>query len=115
MFVAASLVTSFAGVLVNVQSVSLRQAVAPDRLLGRVTGAFRTLAWGLLPVGNILGGFVTQSWGAVPTFWVSAAILAVSLAWTSASGLVGIRSLTGDGVPGDGVPEGAGFTGGEAR
>ncbi|HEY3315381.1 MAG TPA: MFS transporter [Bacillota bacterium] len=86
-FMAAALLASFGGVVVNIQSASLRQATTPDRLLGRVTGAFRTLAWGLAPVGSIAGGFIAQNWGAVTTFWAAAIISSFGLAWMQASGL----------------------------
>ena len=35
---------------------SLRQAVIPGRLLGRVHGTWRTLLWGAMPLGSLLGG-----------------------------------------------------------
>lgn len=42
----------------NVVTVSLRQAIIPDRLLGRVNSVYRFLAWGMLPVGALLGGAI---------------------------------------------------------
>lgn len=44
----------------NVITVSLRQRIAPDRLLGRVNSAYRLLAWGALPVGAAAGGLLAQ-------------------------------------------------------
>jgi Na+/melibiose symporter-like transporter len=40
----------------NVISVSLRQRLASDRLLGRVSSAYRTLVVGAVPVGALAGG-----------------------------------------------------------
>lgn len=40
----------------NVLVMSLRQAVIPGRLLGRVHGTWRTLLWGTMPIGSLLGG-----------------------------------------------------------
>lgn len=40
----------------NVVSVTVRQELVPSRLLGRVHGAWRTLGWGLMPVGTLAGG-----------------------------------------------------------
>jgi MFS family permease len=48
----------FVGMLWNVVTVSLRQAIIPDRLLGRVNSVYRFFAWGMLPIGAILGGVV---------------------------------------------------------
>jgi MFS family permease len=42
----------------NVVAVSLRQAVIPDRLLGRVNGAYRFFSWGANVVGLPLGGLL---------------------------------------------------------
>lgn len=46
------------GTLWNVITVSLRQTIIPDRLLGRVNSVYRFFAWGMMPVGAILGGAV---------------------------------------------------------
>lgn len=48
----------FVGMLWNVVTVSLRQTIIPDRLLGRVNSVYRFFSWGMLPVGAILGGLV---------------------------------------------------------
>ncbi|MEU7028062.1 MFS transporter [Streptomyces sp. NPDC046275] len=45
-------------VLVNVVTVSYRQRAVPDHLLGRVTAAYRLLAFGGLPLGSALAGVV---------------------------------------------------------
>ncbi len=42
----------------NVPWASARQAVIPQRLMGRVLGFARTIAWGLIPVASVLGGLV---------------------------------------------------------
>ncbi|MDH3463763.1 MAG: MFS transporter [Acidimicrobiia bacterium] len=43
-------------VLWNIITVSLRQALIPDSLLGRVNSVYRFLGWGMMPIGAILGG-----------------------------------------------------------
>ena len=45
-------------VLWNVITVSLRQAIIPDQLLGRVNSVYRFFAWGMMPIGSILGGLI---------------------------------------------------------
>ena len=47
-------------VLWNVITVSLRQRIAPNRLLGRVNSAYRLLAWGTMPLGAAAGGLLAQ-------------------------------------------------------
>lgn len=40
----------------NVLVMSLRQAMIPVRLFGRVQGTWRTLLWGAMPLGSLIGG-----------------------------------------------------------
>jgi MFS family permease len=42
----------------NVITVSLRQSIIPDRLLGRVNSVYRFFAWGMMPIGTALGGVI---------------------------------------------------------
>lgn len=47
------------GVLIvswNVVTVSLRQRIIPDRLLGRVNSVYRFFGWGTLSIGTLVGG-----------------------------------------------------------
>lgn len=64
---AASLLTG-AGVMWNVITVSLRQRIIPDHLLGRVNSAYRLLGWGSMPVGAALGGATAELIGVRPMF-----------------------------------------------
>jgi MFS family permease len=49
---------TFAGVLWNIVTVSLRQSLIPTNLLGRVNSVYRFFAWGTVPIGTLLGGGV---------------------------------------------------------
>jgi MFS family permease len=49
-------VEMFIAVLWNVITVSLRQTIIPDRLLGRVNSVYRFFGWGAIPVGALIGG-----------------------------------------------------------
>lgn len=49
------------GFVWNVVSVSTRQRMIPDRMLGRVNSLYRLLAWGMMPVGLVLSGLVVQA------------------------------------------------------
>jgi MFS family permease len=46
------------GTLWNVITVSLRQTIIPDHLLGRVNSVYRFFAWGMMPIGTALGGLI---------------------------------------------------------
>ncbi len=49
-------VMAFAGTVWNVVTVSLRQRVIPDQLLGRVNSVYRFFGWGMMSIGALLGG-----------------------------------------------------------
>ncbi len=51
-------VSTAGAVLWNVITVSLRQTIIPDHLLGRVNSVYRFFGWGMMPVGSALGGVV---------------------------------------------------------
>ncbi len=53
-------VSTFVAVLWNVITVSLRQTIIPDALLGRVNSVYRFFGWGMMPVGLVLGGLVVS-------------------------------------------------------
>jgi MFS family permease len=59
-------------VVYNVNQVSFRQALTPDRLLGRMNATMRFLVWGTLPLGGLLGGILGQTIGVRNTMWVGA-------------------------------------------
>lgn len=65
-------------VVANVVSVSLRQTITPDRLLGRVNSGYRLLAWGSRPLGAATGGLLAEAFGLRPVFLIMA-VLTVGL------------------------------------
>jgi MFS family permease len=54
-------IASLGGVMWNVVTVSLRQTIIPDRLLGRVNSVYRFFGWGMMPIGAALGGLLADS------------------------------------------------------
>jgi MFS family permease len=61
-------ITGMAVMLWNIITVSLRQRITPDRLLGRVNAGYRFFAWGAMPIGALLGGLVAELFGIVSVF-----------------------------------------------
>ncbi|MFC4056892.1 MFS transporter [Planomonospora corallina] len=47
----------------NVLIMSVRQALVPAHLFGRVLGVIRTLLWGLMPLGALGGGLLARLYG----------------------------------------------------
>ena len=76
-------VGTFWAVVWNVITVSLRQQIIPDGLLGRVNSVYRFFAWGMMPLGSLLGGAIVAVTEQVSTrdtalrmpFYVAAAVL----------------------------------------
>ena len=63
-----------AGVMVwNVLTMSLRQALIPAELFGRVQGAYRTLVWGAIPLGSLAGGALASATSLRTVFAVAGA------------------------------------------
>ena len=94
-------VMEFTGFVWNVVSVSTRQRLIPDALLGRVNSLYRLLAWGMMPVGLVLSGlvvslgeaFVSRGAALVLPFWVAGlgSVLVAALVWAAiARGFAGI-------------------------
>ena len=50
----------FAVTMWNIVTVTLRQRIVPNDLLGRVNSAYRMIGWGLMPVGAVAGGLVAH-------------------------------------------------------
>jgi MFS family permease len=55
----------------NVLSMSLRQAMIPAELLGRVLGAHRVALWGGIPLGALVGGALADRTSVSAAFFVS--------------------------------------------
>ncbi|WP_229074953.1 MFS transporter [Actinoplanes sp. DH11] len=56
-------VTFFGATVYNIAQVSLRQALTPAHLLGRMNATMRFMVWGTLPLGGLVGGLLGQFFG----------------------------------------------------
>jgi MFS family permease len=73
----------FSTVVWNIITVSLRQSIIPDEILGRVNSAYRFVGWGVIPLGALLGGVLADVFGLRAPFIVGGAgmiVLAVLMA-----------------------------------
>ncbi len=71
LLVASVFLGSFAGVVYNINQVSLRQAITPERIQGRMNATMRFLVWGTIPIGQIIGGILASTaLGARGALWV---------------------------------------------
>jgi MFS family permease len=67
---AAFFIGSIAGVVYNVNQVSLRQAITPEHFLGRMNATMRFLIWGTIPIGSLIGAGLSEVIGVHATVWV---------------------------------------------
>jgi MFS family permease len=61
----------------NIVTVSIRQRIVPDHLLGRVNAGYRLVAWGTMPLGAGLGGIIANTYGLTAALITSACISAI--------------------------------------
>ncbi|WP_433239646.1 MFS transporter [Streptosporangium sp. CA-135522] len=59
----------------NVLIMSIRQALIPAHLFGRVLGVIRTLLWGLIPAGALAGGLMAGAFGLRAVFVISGGVM----------------------------------------
>lgn len=78
---AAQLFESFAIPVYNVNQVSLRQAITPQALQGRMNATVRTIAWGTLPLGSAIGGALGTLIGVLPTIFLAAIVALLGSLW----------------------------------
>jgi MFS family permease len=61
----------------NIVTVSIRQRIVPNQLLGRVNAGYRLVAWGTMPLGAGLGGIIASTYGLTTALITSATISAI--------------------------------------
>jgi MFS family permease len=81
------------GVAYNINQVSVRQALCPRRLQGRMNASVRFLVWGTLPLGGFLGGALGSYIGIRPTLWVAAVGQGLAFLWLLPSPVPGMREM----------------------
>jgi Na+/melibiose symporter-like transporter len=59
------------GTLYNINQVSLRQALTPPEMAGRMNATMRWFVWGTMPIGSLIGGIIGVSLGLRETLLIS--------------------------------------------
>lgn len=76
--VVAGVISQFATLLYLVNQRSLRQALTPDRLQGRVTASTLVVTLGIAPIGSLAGGLLAQVGSPAMVFVVAGLISSLS-------------------------------------
>jgi MFS family permease len=81
LLVAAFAIVFFTLPVYNINQVSLRQAITPDRVQGRMNATVRTIIWGTMPVGALIGGVIGNTYGILPAMYIGIAITTLAGFW----------------------------------
>lgn len=73
------LVTGFGEGMFNVMSYTVRQAMTPDDMLGRMSAALRLLLYAGIPSGSLIGGLLVDRFGASWAVAAGAALMVISI------------------------------------
>jgi MFS family permease len=92
-FVAGFFTFSLTGVVYNVSQVSLRQAITPDRLQGRMNAAMRFMVWGTIPIGSLVGGALGSVLGLRPTLVIGGIGGLLAVGWVFFSPVRALRTI----------------------
>jgi predicted MFS family arabinose efflux permease len=98
LLIASGVIGSAGGVAYNVTQVSLRQAVTPQRLQGRMNATMRFLVWGAIPAGALAGGVTGTLVGLRATLWVATGGMLLAALPVTLSGVRALRRIE-DAVP----------------
>jgi MFS family permease len=93
LLIAQQFVSDPAWTILDINAVSLRQAITADAALGRVNATFRVGEVGGQILGALVGGYVGDAFGARSALWLGVAALAVAAVGLTLSPVRRIRRL----------------------
>jgi MFS family permease len=70
--IASAALGGFSSLVYNINQVSFRQAITPERMQGRMNATMRFLVWGTIPIGSVISGVLATLIGLSNTIWVGA-------------------------------------------
>ena len=91
--VVSGLVTGFVVVVYNINQVSFRQAICPERLQGRMNSVMRFIVWGTIPLGNLSGGALATWIGLRETIAIGAIGSGSAFLWILLSPMRSVREM----------------------
>ena len=92
-FVFAWSLFGFGGTLYNINQVSLRQAITPPRLQGRMNASMRFMVWGTMPFGSLAGGVLGTAIGLRPTLVVAGIGGMAAVPWVLAKPVLALHAI----------------------
>jgi predicted MFS family arabinose efflux permease len=92
MLALATFVGGIGNPIYNINQVSLRQAITPDRVQGRMNASMRFIVWGTIPIGSLLGGALGEVLGLRPTLVLMAGCGLLAGLWVILSPVRGLKA-----------------------
>lgn len=83
----------FGPILWFITQTSMRQAVTPQALLGRVSATLTTAMYGMRPLGALAGGLAGEWLGLATAIWLPVALFALSTLAILASSMPGLKAM----------------------
>jgi predicted MFS family arabinose efflux permease len=96
--VAQQIVGDAAYTVYDINQVSLRQATAPDAVLGRINASMRVAEFGAVLVGTVAAGYLGETAGLRPTLWLAVGLFLVAAISLAVSPVRGIERIPGSPV-----------------
>jgi MFS family permease len=90
---AGGFIYSVGVVVYNVNQLSLRQALCPLALQGRMNASVRTIVWGCMPIGAFVGGVLGATIGLRSTLWVAGIGALSAFTWILFSPIRELRTI----------------------
>jgi MFS family permease len=91
--IASSAIGGFGALVYNVNQVSFRQAITPERMQGRMNATMRFLVWGTIPIGSVISGVLATIFGLSATIWVGAILSFTPVLFLIFSPILSIRKM----------------------
>ena len=93
MLFAAEFLSGLGVMILDISAAAIKAALVPDRLRGRVSGAYQVVNYGVRPVGALLGGVLGAWVGLRPTLWIATIGAVLGVLWLLPSPLLRMRDL----------------------
>jgi MFS family permease len=91
--IASGLLMGFSSVVYNVNQVSFRQAITPERMQGRMNATMRFIVWGTIPVGQIVGGAIANAASINIALWIGGIGACTAFLWVLFSPVRTLREM----------------------
>jgi MFS family permease len=89
----AEFLSGFGVMMLDIVAGSIQAAAVPDQLRARESGAFRTVNYGIRPIGALIGGALGASLGTHQTLWIATIGAVAGVLWLLPSPLRRLREL----------------------